>query len=99
MERRGITELRLLLLPGFCAGFNYLLSGYSTISTNRANGGMSFLASKCSFLTNNCSHYLANGQKVNSGAVMNVLLVILGAGGRTLHHALQLINTLRKYTT
>ena len=43
MERRGISQLRLLLLPGFCAGF----TTFSAVTANALEpieGGMFFLA-------------------------------------------------------
>ena len=43
MERRGITELRLLLLPGFCAGFT-TFSAVTAHSLEPIEGGMLFLA-------------------------------------------------------
>jgi CrcB protein len=42
MERRGITELRLLLLPGFCAGLT-TFSAVTAQSLEPHDGGMSFL--------------------------------------------------------
>ena len=42
MERRGITELRLLLLPGFCAGLT-TFSAVTAQSLEPREGGMSFL--------------------------------------------------------
>lgn len=42
MERRGITELRLLLLPGFCAGLT-TFSAVTAHSLEPREGGMSFL--------------------------------------------------------
>jgi CrcB protein len=42
MERRGITELRLLLLPGFCAGLT-TFSAVTAQSLEPSAGGMSFL--------------------------------------------------------
>ena len=42
MERRGITELRLLLLPGFCAGLT-TFSAVTAQSLEPRDGGMSFL--------------------------------------------------------
>ena len=42
MERRGVTELRLLLLPGFCAGLT-TFSAVTAQSLEPRDGGMSFL--------------------------------------------------------
>ena len=42
MERRGVTELRLLLLPGFCAGLT-TFSAVTAESLEPSEGGMSFL--------------------------------------------------------
>jgi CrcB protein len=42
MERRGITELRLLLLPGFCAGFT-TFSAVTAQSLEPRDGGTIFL--------------------------------------------------------
>jgi len=42
MERRGITELRLLLLPGFCAGMT-TFSAVTAQSLEPSDGGMVFL--------------------------------------------------------
>lgn len=42
MERRGVTELRLLLLPGFCAGIT-TFSAVTAHSLEPREGGMSFL--------------------------------------------------------
>ena len=42
MERRGVTELRLLLLPGFCAGLT-TFSAVTAQSLEPRAGGMSFL--------------------------------------------------------
>ena len=42
MERRGITELRLLLLPGFCAGLT-TFSAVTAHSLEPREGGVSFL--------------------------------------------------------
>lgn len=42
MERRGITELRLLLLPGFCAGLT-TFSAVTAQSLEPRDGGASFL--------------------------------------------------------
>jgi CrcB protein len=42
MERRGITELRLLLLPGFCAGLT-TFSAVTAESLEPRNGGIAFL--------------------------------------------------------
>jgi CrcB protein len=44
MERRGISQLRLLLLPGFCAGFT-TFSAATAHSLEPIEGGMLFLAS------------------------------------------------------
>jgi len=43
MERRGITELRLLLLPGFCAGLT-TFSAVTVHSIEPAKGGLLYLA-------------------------------------------------------
>ena len=43
MERRGISQLRLLLLPGFCAGFT-TFSAVTAHSLEPIEGGMFFLA-------------------------------------------------------
>jgi len=43
MERRGITELRLLLLPGFCAGMT-TFSAVTVQVLEPADGGALFLA-------------------------------------------------------
>jgi CrcB protein len=43
MERRGITELRHLLLPGFCAGLT-TFSAVTTESLEPKDGGFLFLA-------------------------------------------------------
>ena len=42
MERRGITELRLLLLPGVCAGLT-TFSAVTAQSLEPHNGGIAFL--------------------------------------------------------
>jgi CrcB protein len=42
MERRGITELRLLLLPGFCAGLT-TFSAVTSQSLEPHDGGIAFL--------------------------------------------------------
>ena len=42
MERRGITELRLLLLPGFCAGLT-TFSAVTAQSLEPRDGGVNFL--------------------------------------------------------
>ena len=42
MERRGITELRLLLLPGFCAGLT-TFSAVTAQSLEPRDGGTIFL--------------------------------------------------------
>ena len=43
MERRGITELRHLLLPGFCAGLT-TFSAVTAESLEPKDGGLLFLA-------------------------------------------------------
>jgi CrcB protein len=43
MERRGITELRHLLLPGFCAGLT-TFSAVAAESLEPKDGGLLFLA-------------------------------------------------------
>ena len=43
MERRGITQLRLLLLPGFCAGMT-TFSAVTVHSIEPAKGGLLYLA-------------------------------------------------------
>jgi len=43
MERRGVTELRHLLLPGFCAGLT-TFSAVTAESITPKNGGIQFLA-------------------------------------------------------
>ena len=43
MERRGITQLRLLLLPGFCAGLT-TFSAVTVHSIEPAKGGLLYLA-------------------------------------------------------
>jgi CrcB protein len=43
MERRGVTELRHLLLPGFCAGLT-TFSAVTAESFEPAEGGLLFLA-------------------------------------------------------
>ena len=43
MERRGVTELRHLLLPGFCAGLT-TFSAVTAQSLQPRDGGMLFLA-------------------------------------------------------
>ena len=43
MERRGVTELRHLLLPGFCAGLT-TFSAVTAESLEPADGGLLFLA-------------------------------------------------------
>ena len=43
MERRGITELRHLLLPGFCAGLT-TFSAVTAESLEPQDGGLLFLA-------------------------------------------------------
>ncbi len=42
MERRGLTELRLLLLPGFCAGLT-TFSAVTAESLEPHEGGLLFL--------------------------------------------------------
>lgn len=42
MERRGISQLRLLLLPGFCAGFT-TFSAVTAQSLEPIDGGILFL--------------------------------------------------------
>jgi CrcB protein len=42
MERRGVTELRHLLLPGFCAGLT-TFSAVTAQSLEPKDGGMLFL--------------------------------------------------------
>ena len=42
MERRGITELHLLLLPGFCAGLT-TFSAVTAQSLEPRDGGIAFL--------------------------------------------------------
>ncbi len=42
MERRGLTELRLLLLPGFCAGLT-TFSAVTAESLEPNEGGLLFL--------------------------------------------------------
>ena len=42
MDRRGITELRLLLLPGFCAGLT-TFSAVTAQSLEPRDGGAIFL--------------------------------------------------------
>jgi CrcB protein len=44
MERRGITKLRLILLPGFCAGMT-TFSAVTVQSISPAKGGLLYLAS------------------------------------------------------
>ncbi len=48
MERRGISQLRLLLLPGFCAGFT-TFSAVTAHSLEPTEGGMQFLAQNVFF--------------------------------------------------
>jgi len=48
MERRGISQLRLLLLPGFCAGFT-TFSAVTAHSLEPIEGGMLFLAQNIFF--------------------------------------------------
>jgi CrcB protein len=42
MERRGITEIRLLLMPGFCAGLT-TFSAVTSQSLEPRDGGAIFL--------------------------------------------------------
>jgi fluoride exporter len=48
MERRGITQLRLLLLPGFCAGMT-TFSAVTAQSLEPSEGGMVFYYKTLSF--------------------------------------------------
>ena len=48
MERRGITELRLLLLPGFCAGLT-TFSAVTAESLEPNQGGLIFLLANIVF--------------------------------------------------
>jgi CrcB protein len=48
MERRGISQLRLLLLPGFCAGFT-TFSAVTAHALEPIEGGMFFLAQNIFF--------------------------------------------------
>ncbi len=48
MERRGISQLRLLLLPGFCAGFT-TFSAVTSQALEPIEGGMLFLAQNILF--------------------------------------------------
>ena len=48
MERRGVTELRHLLLPGFCAGLT-TFSAVTAESLEPADGGLPFLAENVIF--------------------------------------------------
>ena len=48
MERRGVTELRHLLLPGFCAGLT-TFSAVTAESLEPADGGLLFLAENVIF--------------------------------------------------
>ena len=48
MERRGISQLRLLLLPGFCAGFT-TFSAVTAHALEPSEGGMLFLAQNVFF--------------------------------------------------
>jgi CrcB protein len=48
MERRGISQLRLLLLPGFCAGFT-TFSAVTAHSLEPIEGGMLFLVQNILF--------------------------------------------------
>jgi CrcB protein len=43
MERRGITQLRLILLPGFCAGMT-TFSAVTVYSIEPTDGGFLYLA-------------------------------------------------------
>ena len=43
MERRGITELRLLLLPGYCGGLT-TFSGVTVLTLEPSEGGIAYLA-------------------------------------------------------
>jgi len=48
MERRGVTELRLLLLPGFCAGLT-TFSAVTAQSLEPRDGGLLFLTTNVIF--------------------------------------------------
>ena len=48
MERRGVTELRHLLLPGFCAGLT-TFSAVTAQSLEPLDGGLVFLAQNLIF--------------------------------------------------
>ena len=48
MERRGVTELRHLLLPGFCAGLT-TFSAVTAESLEPTDGGLLFLAENVIF--------------------------------------------------
>jgi CrcB protein len=48
MERRGVTELRLLLLPGFCAGLT-TFSAVTAQSLEPRDGGFVFLLQNITF--------------------------------------------------
>ena len=48
MERRGVTELRLLLLPGFCAGLT-TFSAVTAQSLEPRDGGALFLVQNLVF--------------------------------------------------
>ena len=48
MERRGVTELRHLLLPGFCAGLT-TFSAVTAQSLEPRDGGLVFLAQNLIF--------------------------------------------------
>jgi CrcB protein len=48
MERRGISQLRLLLLPGFCAGFT-TFSAVTAHALEPIEGGMLFLVQNIFF--------------------------------------------------
>jgi CrcB protein len=48
MERRGVTQLRLLLLPGFCAGMT-TFSAVTAQSLEPLEGGFIFLIQNVSF--------------------------------------------------
>jgi CrcB protein len=43
MERRGVTEIRLLLLPGFCAGLT-TFSAVTVHTLEPKQGGLAYLA-------------------------------------------------------
>lgn len=48
MERRGISQLRLLLLPGFCAGLT-TFSAVTAQTLEPRDGGIIFLAQNLLF--------------------------------------------------